>query len=134
MEGKSCFIQEILRSFNSHQLLYRSGLAFGTASLPLYDGMSLALNQDIIIITANYRTNVFGFPGAPDLPLAENNLGFLDQELAFQWVQLNIQQFGGDLNQVTLMGQSAGAVSVAEFISRHPVDPPSSGKMVWAQG
>ncbi|KAE9394532.1 alpha/beta-hydrolase [Gymnopus androsaceus JB14] len=104
--------------------IYGGALAFGTASLPLYDGMSLASNQDIIVVTSNYRTNVFGLPGAPDLPLAENNLGFLDQELALQWVQSNIQQFGGDPNQVTLMGQSAGAVSVAEFVSRHPVDPP----------
>lgn len=54
-------------------------LAFGTASLPTYDGTSFAANQDIIIVTFNYRTNVFGFPGSPDLPLAGNNLGFLDQ-------------------------------------------------------
>lgn len=43
--------------------------------------------------------NVFGFPGAPDLPLTGNNLGFLDQELALKWVQLNIANFGGDPEQ-----------------------------------
>lgn len=47
----------------------------------------------------SYRSNVFGFPGAPDLPLQENNLGFLDQELALEWVQLNIAKFGGDPEQ-----------------------------------
>jgi cholinesterase len=67
--------------------------------------MSLALNQDIIVVTSNYRTNVFGFPGAPDLPLQENNLGFMDQELALQWVRSNILAFGGDPNQITLMVQ-----------------------------
>ncbi|KAJ7139656.1 Alpha/Beta hydrolase protein [Mycena epipterygia] len=97
----------------------RSALAFGTASIPLYNGASIAANQDIVVVSFNYRTNVFGFPGSPDLPLTGNNLGFLDQELAFQWVQQNIAQFGGDPTQVTIMGQSAGSESVAVAISRH---------------
>jgi carboxylesterase type B len=59
--------------------IYGGGLSFGTASLPAYDGTSIAANQGIILVTFNYRTNVFGFPGSPDLPLAGNNLGFLDQ-------------------------------------------------------
>lgn len=80
-----------------------SSLAFGTASIPAYDGTSLAANQDIVVVTFNYRTNVFGFPGSPDLPLQGNNLGFLDQELALQWVQANIRQFGGDPTSVTIM-------------------------------
>jgi cholinesterase len=54
-------------------------LAFGTAWTPEYDGASLASNQGIIVVSFNYRTNVFGFPESPDLPLAGNNLGFLDQ-------------------------------------------------------
>ncbi|KAJ7868620.1 Alpha/Beta hydrolase protein [Mycena olivaceomarginata] len=87
---------------------------------PEYDGASLASNQGIIVVSFNYRTNVFGFPESPDLPLAGNNLGFLDQELAFQWVQSNIAKFGGDPKQVTIMGQSAGATSVAAAYVRHP--------------
>ncbi|KAJ7742573.1 Alpha/Beta hydrolase protein, partial [Mycena metata] len=94
--------------------IYGGSLAFGTASLPTYDGTALAKDEGIIIVTFNYRTNVFGFPGSPDLPLAGNNLGFLDQELAFEWVQLNIARFGGDPKQVTIMGQSAGSQSVAQ--------------------
>ncbi|KAJ6476182.1 Carboxylesterase, partial [Mycena sanguinolenta] len=94
-------------------------LSFGTASLPTYDGTSFAANQDIILVSFNYRTNVFGFPGSPDLPLAGNNLGFLDQELALLWVQDNIAKFNGDPDQVTIMGQSAGAQSVSYAISRH---------------
>ncbi|KAJ7923032.1 Alpha/Beta hydrolase protein [Mycena leptocephala] len=105
--------------------IYGGGLSFGTASLPAYDGTSIAANQRIILVTFNYRTNVFGFPGSPDLPLAGNNLGFLDQELAFLWVQTNIARFGGDPNQVTIMGQSAGSQSVSSAIARHtPNDAP----------
>ncbi|KAF7340062.1 Carboxylic ester hydrolase [Mycena venus] len=59
--------------------IYGGALSFGTASLPAYDGTSIAANQGIILVTFNYRTNVFGFPGSPDLPLPGNNLGFLDQ-------------------------------------------------------
>ncbi|KAJ6589350.1 Carboxylesterase [Mycena capillaripes] len=95
------------------------GFAFGTAASPEYDGASIASKQKIIVVSFNYRTNVFGFPGSPDLPLAENNLGFFDQELAFQWVQDNIAEFGGDPDQVTIMGQSAGSESVSSAISRH---------------
>jgi|SRR6267142_1170126 len=79
------------------------GFYFGTASLPTYDGASFAKNQDVIFVSFNYRTNVFGFPTAPDLPASRNNLGLLDQELALAWVQDNIAQFGGDKSRVTLM-------------------------------
>ncbi|KAJ7630562.1 Alpha/Beta hydrolase protein [Roridomyces roridus] len=99
--------------------IYGGALAFGTASIAEYDGLSMATNQNIILVSFNYRTNVFGFPGSPDLPLTGNNLGFLDQELAFKWVQDNIVQFGGDPKKVTIMGQSAGSESVSQAISRH---------------
>ena len=75
----------------------------GTASLPLYDGTSFAKNQDVVFVSFNYRTNVFGFPTAQDLPASRNNLGLLDQELALAWVQDNIAQFGGDPSKVTIM-------------------------------
>ncbi|KAK7436642.1 hypothetical protein VKT23_019049 [Stygiomarasmius scandens] len=104
--------------------IYGGSLASGTASLPLYDGTSIAKNQDIVIVTFNYRTNVLGFPGSEDLPIDGNNLGFMDQELAFTWVQQNIAKFGGDPKQVTIMGQSAGGVSVSAALVRHPIDPP----------
>ncbi|KAJ7862967.1 Alpha/Beta hydrolase protein [Mycena leptocephala] len=102
--------------------IYGGALAFGTASDAEYDGSSLASNQSVVVVSFNYRTNVFGFPESPDLPLAGNNLGFLDQELAFQWVQTNIAKFGGDPGKVTIMnhkGQSAGAISVAAAYVRH---------------
>jgi carboxylesterase type B len=82
-----------------------SGFIFGTGSLPGYDGTSFVANQDIVV-TINYRTNVFGFPGSRDLPITQNNLGLLDQELALKWVQLNIAKFGGDPEKVTTMVSS----------------------------
>jgi carboxylesterase type B len=82
-----------------------SGFIFGTGSLPGYDRTSFVANQDIVV-TINYRTNVFGFPGSRDLPITQNNLGLLDQELALKWVQLNIAKFGGDPEKVTTMVSS----------------------------
>jgi hypothetical protein len=69
----------------------------------MYDGTSFAKNQDVVLVSFNYRTNVFGFPMAQDLPASLQNLGFLDQELALAWVQDNIAQFGGDRTKVTIM-------------------------------
>ncbi|KAJ6614098.1 Carboxylesterase [Mycena sp. CBHHK59/15] len=104
--------------------IHGGALIFGSASLPAYDGTSLAANQHIVVVTINYRTNVFGFPGSEDLPITRNNLGYLDQELALEWVQLNIAKFGGDPSQVTIMGQSAGSWSVGQAIVRDRVKTP----------
>ncbi|KAJ6511996.1 Carboxylesterase [Mycena vitilis] len=124
-EDEDCLFLNVWAPALSNQSLpviiwiYGGALAFGTASISEYDGASLASNQSVVVVSFNYRTNVFGFPESPDLPLAGNNLGFLDQELAFQWVQQNIAQFGGDPTRVTIMGQSAGAASVAAAYVRH---------------
>ncbi|KAJ7794535.1 Alpha/Beta hydrolase protein, partial [Mycena olivaceomarginata] len=104
--------------------IYGGDFIAGTASYPIYNGSSLAANQDIVVVTSNYRTNVFGFPSAPDFPITQNNLGFLDQELALEWVQLNIAQFVGDPDEVTIAGQSAGADSVGLAIVRDLVKTP----------
>ncbi|KAJ7217301.1 Alpha/Beta hydrolase protein [Mycena pura] len=104
--------------------LYGGGFVFGTGSLPGYDGTSLAANQNIVVVTINYRTNIFGFPRSSDIPITKNNLGLLDQELALQWVQLNIARFGGDPDKVTIMGQSAGAGSVGLAIVRDIINTP----------
>jgi carboxylesterase type B len=87
----------------------------------------LAKNQDVVVVTINYRTNIFGFPYPSDpaeVPLNERNLGLLDQEMAFQWVRTNINTFGGDPNRIALMGQSSGASSATWFLQRHPNNPP----------
>ncbi|KAH7093540.1 Carboxylesterase [Paraphoma chrysanthemicola] len=92
--------------------IYGGSLQFGTAGIPSYDGSSFAAYEDVIVVTTNYRTNIFGFPGSPELPLTGRNLGFLDQRFALGWVQRNIHAFGGDASKVTIFGESAGAFSI----------------------
>lgn len=67
---------------------------------------------------------VLGFPGNPN---AQNNLGFLDQRLAIEWVRDNIANFGGDPNRITLFGQSAGAMSVDFYAYAFASDPIAVG-------
>lgn len=55
--------------------VYGGGFKFGSDSLPIYDGVSFAANQDVVVVTSNYRTNVFGFPGSPEMSKSEQNLG-----------------------------------------------------------
>ncbi|KAH6632903.1 Alpha/Beta hydrolase protein [Boeremia exigua] len=100
--------------------IYGGSLQFGTAGLATYDGSALADYEDIIVVTTNYRTNVFGFAASPELPLAERNLGFLDQRFALDWVQRNIHAFGGDPSKVTVFGESAGGFSVDALLTSYP--------------
>lgn len=96
--------------------IHGGGFSSGSGSVPLYDGEDLA-KKGVVFVTINYRVGVFGFLSHPDLT-KENygrgvgNYAFLDQIAAFDWVKKNIAAFGGDPNNVTLAGQSAGAFSV----------------------
>lgn len=76
-----------------------------------------------IVVTFNYRLNIFGFPNARGIPQNEQNVGLLDQRLAVEWVHDNIAAFGGDPTRITLWGQSAGAVSVGYFQYAYPTNP-----------
>ncbi|OQV05709.1 hypothetical protein CLAIMM_10396 [Cladophialophora immunda] len=100
--------------------LYGGGLLYGSNSLPHYDGSNLAASQDVVVVVVNYRTNVFGFPASSQIPITENNPGWLDQRLALDWVQRNIAAFGGDPAKVTVFGESAGAESVDALITQPP--------------
>ncbi|KAF9888395.1 hypothetical protein FE257_008673 [Aspergillus nanangensis] len=102
--------------------IYGGSYVVGTAGVPLYDGSSFAANQDVVVVTINYRTNVFGFVGDESIPVGERNLGFLDQRLALDWVRRNIASLGGDPSKVTIMGESAGGSSVDALVLSPP-DP-----------
>lgn len=97
--------------------IYGGGLQFGNAGQPAYDGSSFAAYQDVIIVSVNYRTNVFGFPSALELPVNARNLGLFDQRAGLGWVQRNIHLFGGSPDKVTIFGESAGAFSVDALIT-----------------
>jgi carboxylesterase type B len=85
----------------------------GAGSSPLYDGTGLAATQKVIIVTFNYRLGALGFLALDGITdSTNNNFGFRDQILALQWVKKNAASFGGDPENVTLWGESAGAMSV----------------------
>ena len=93
----------------------------GTGSGFPYETDSFS-HEGVILVTINYRLGVFGYLCHPDLSLeSENgtsgNYGTLDQIAALQWIQENIQEFGGDPNQVTIFGESAGGESVAHMLT-----------------
>jgi carboxylesterase type B len=80
----------------------------------LYDCTSLVESHDVVCVTLNYRLGALGFLYTPDSSdHIEGNYAVQDQQLALKWVQSNIAAFGGDPDNVTLFGQSAGAASVA---------------------
>ncbi|KAI9699141.1 MAG: hypothetical protein M1836_003331 [Candelina mexicana] len=104
--------------------IYGGGLVTGGTSTPFFEATSFAAIQDVVIVSAGYRLNAFGFPSAPELSLQERNLGFLDQRFALEWVQKNIAAFGGDPQKVTIFGESSGAGSVDRLITTLPDNPP----------
>jgi para-nitrobenzyl esterase len=94
-----------------------------------YDAQVLSQERDVVVVTVNYRLNVFGFFAHaglagedPQRPYAGNQ-GLLDQQAALQWVQANVKAFGGNPNRVTIFGESAGS----EDVCLHMVSPGSRG-------
>jgi para-nitrobenzyl esterase len=81
----------------------------GAGSLPWYSGSSWARHGDVVVVSVNYRLGAFGYLYVPDT--CAPNLGLRDQMAALAWVQREIAAFGGDPENVTLAGQSAGASS-----------------------
>lgn len=97
--------------------IYGGGLVNGSASTPLYAGDRLA-QRGVVVVTFNYRIGALGFLAHPELNKeskhdGSGNYGLLDQIAALTWVQRNIAAFGGDPDQVTIFGQSSGAMSVS---------------------
>lgn len=89
----------------------------GYTADPMFDGAALARTAQAVVVTVNYRLGVFGFLNIPQLDTGDpvndsGNFALLDIIHALKFVQRDIAQFGGDPHNVTLMGQSAGAVNV----------------------
>ena len=99
--------------------IYGGGLSSGSAACAIYDGEEMA-KKGIVFVSINYRVGPFGFMAHPELSKEQNNAsgnyGLLDQIAALQWVQKNIAAFGGNPDQVTIAGQSAGSISVNALI------------------
>ncbi len=88
-----------------------------------YNGRTLAETRDVLVVTANYRLNVFGFLTHPALTAEDaaypysGNQALLDQRAALAWVRDNIAAFGGDPNNVTIFGESAGSFDVCYHVA-----------------
>ena len=95
---------------------FGGGLQVGYSAEMEFDGERLA-RRGIVVVTVNYRVSMFGFLAHPEItaeaPDAPANFGFLDQQAATRWVKRNIAAFGGDPNNITIGGQSAGGMSVS---------------------
>ncbi|KAK0557040.1 hypothetical protein OC844_005682 [Tilletia horrida] len=97
--------------------IFGGSFQYGTSASSLYNAEDFVSKQDdLIVVSFNYRTNIFGFPLSPQIRDMDANTGWnrglQDRDLAIKWVHDNIAQFGGDPNRITLFGESAGGVSV----------------------
>jgi para-nitrobenzyl esterase len=93
----------------------------GAGSWLIYNGRTLSTRGNVVVVTLNYRLGAFGFLNLNEVTKgkipATGDEGLLDQVLALEWVRDNISRFGGDPNNVTIFGESAGAMSVAMLLA-----------------
>lgn len=99
-------------------LIWLHGGAFwtGAGSIDWYSGVSMAKHGDIVVVGVNYRLGALGFMHVPGV--AEPNLGLHDQMAALSWVAREITAFGGDPDNITVAGQSAGGLSVLAMLAQ----------------
>ena len=99
---------------------FGGGFQWGYTAEMEFDGERFA-RRGIVVVTVNYRLNLFGFLAHPDLtkeqPDAPSNFGLLDQQAGLKWVKRNITAFGGDPDNITIAGQSAGGGSVLQQLT-----------------
>ena len=101
-------------------LVWIHGGGFASGSANEYDGRVLSRQGDAVVVTINYRLGAFGFldlaPLGPEFAGSASN-GYRDMILALQWVSENIEDFGGDPTNVTIIGESAGAKAVLGLLA-----------------
>jgi para-nitrobenzyl esterase len=101
--------------------IYGGGFTSGGTNVPIYDGEALA-KIGMILVSINYRVGILGFLAHPELTKespnhASGNYGLMDMLAALKWVKANIAAFGGDPGNVTIAGQSAGAMAVNDLVA-----------------
>ena len=101
--------------------LHGGGFAWGSGAWPIYDGTNLARQGDAVVVTVNHRLNVFGYLYLGELAgeayAKSGNTGMLDLVAALEWVRDNIDTFGGDPANVTIMGESGGGAKVSMLLA-----------------
>lgn len=101
--------------------VHGGAFVWGSSAAPMYDGTRLAADNDVVVVSFNYRLGVLGFTscgsvGGPDFA-GSGLAGVLDAVAALRWVSRNVAAFGGDPSNVTLFGESAGAMSVGTLLA-----------------
>lgn len=124
--GEDCLTLNIWRPNKSGTFpvmvwVHGGGFRTGSGSFDIYNGARLAAERDVVVVTLNYRLGYLGFLALPELAEEDpngsaGNYGMLDIVEALKWVEANIANFGGDPDNVTLFGQSAGGVSTAVML------------------
>ncbi len=107
--------------------IHGGGYVEGSARFATYDGAELARRTGLTVVSINYRVGLLGFLALPQLTAADGgtgNWGLRDQIAALDWVQRNIQRFGGDRAHVMIAGESAGGASICTLLA----SPLSQGK------
>ncbi len=101
--------------------LHGGGFAYGSGAWPIYDGANLAKKGDVVVVTVNHRLNVFGYLDlgqlGNDAYAKSGNAGMLDLVAALEWVRDNIEAFGGDPGNITIMGESGGGAKVSTLLA-----------------
>ena len=101
--------------------LHGGAFVFGAGSQTNCDGAALAVRENVVVVTVNYRLGILGFlhgrSVCGDQLDSTGNEGLLDQVAALEWVKENIAAFGGDAGNVTVFGQSAGAISISMLLT-----------------
>ncbi|MFX1573531.1 MAG: carboxylesterase/lipase family protein [Promethearchaeota archaeon] len=93
------------------------GGGFITGTGATLDGSRLVVRGNIVVVSINYRLGYLGFLYMPDMPDTTANAGLLDMVAALEWVKENISNFGGDPNNVTIFGESAGGMAVSTLLA-----------------
>ena len=118
-QGEDCLTLNIwARNFDGHKpvmvFIPGGGFISGGSGDPLYNGARLAAAHDVVVVTINYRLNVFGFMNFAAIDSDFDGTGYLgiqDQVAALTWIKENVENFGGDPDNVTVFGESAGSIS-----------------------
>ena len=100
--------------------LHGGGFSTGSANESQYNGSTLAREQDVVVVGVNHRLNVFGhldLSAYGEKYKDSANVGIMDIQMAFGWVQENIEAFGGDPENVTIFGQSGGGAKVLTLMT-----------------
>ena len=100
--------------------IHGGGFISGASADHYYDGANLAKNGNLVMVSINYRLGALGYlylEGYGKEGEFQSNCGLLDQVMALKWVRQNIENFGGDPDNVTVMGESAGSISATTLMT-----------------